>query len=289
MKKTLLFILLLVLGFYNFAFCSSITNLSNKELGIFDPDWVSLNSNGDQALVTFQDKGLWIVGVNSTKKIADAPAKMGTWSPMDKLIAYVKDKDLVIVDSIGNIKKELDLGLRWVDSIAWLKNEKTIYMFEGPDEFYYRLLKIDLITGKFDVVLPENGNRLQLRINRANENEVFFKNNRYPGEIPEDCSLGKYNLKTKVIVPDVLKGVTYSIHSYFDVSPDGNRLILPSYITGQDTVTVLNLKKRTKKQVDINMDDFYAFSFNISGSKIVFMLPSKLDSQIKVIDGNLLK
>lgn len=290
MKKAFLLVLFLVLGFCNFAFCTNpITYLGDKELGTYELDWLSLNNNGDQALVTFQDnKGLWIVGMNSSKKIADAPAKMGTWSPTDKLIAYVKDKDLVIADSIGNIKKELDLGLRWVDSIAWLKNEKTIYMFEGPDEFYYRLLRIDIITGKVDVILPESGNRLQLKVNKKDETQILFMNNRYPGEFPEDCGIGNLNIKNRQITTDIYDRNKYRA-VFFDISSDGNHIILPNVWSDKVYIALLDIKNKRIKTT--NIECHFRVVYNYNSTKIATFVPFNSNQKgiVQVIDTSILR
>ena len=118
MKKIFL-ILLMIVSFSTSVSCQNraITYLGNKEMGAISAYSLSINNNGDQAIVEFrQDKGLWIIGKDFNKKIADAPATMGTWSPSNKLIAYINGKKLIIVDKDGNIQRELDLGLRWVDS-----------------------------------------------------------------------------------------------------------------------------------------------------------------------------
>ncbi len=290
MKRFILVLFITIISFTTSASCQkkTVTYLGSKEMGVISAFTLSINNNGDKAIVEFrEDKGLWIIGKDFGKKIADAPATMGTWSPSNQLIAYINGKKLILADSNGRISKELNLGLRWVDSMAWLKNEKEIYMFEGPEEFEYRLIKINLVTGEIKNVLPQSSERLQLRVNKANENELYFMNNRYPKEIPEICGLGKYNTQTKNSSPELYDKDKYRV-VYYDILP-GDYAIFPDVWSKnrRSHIALLDIKKKKIKITNIECN--YNITSNYVGTKIASILEDDTKGLVEVIDVSMLK
>ena len=117
------FILVLV---YIFILSSDIFGSDATVLGerlSYINNYLSLNNEGDKVLVSFCDNdqygGLWIMEKNKDEshKIADFPACLGTWSFSNNNIAYVVDSKLVIADNDGNIIKEIQTGMKFIDSI----------------------------------------------------------------------------------------------------------------------------------------------------------------------------
>ena len=197
----------------------------------FSPDdkEIAFTMNPDTVVATSTNNEIYVVKVEDIKKDEKAPAKkisvskgndnQPVYSPDGKYIAFTSmlvpghesaQSFLVLYDRSSGKLKNLTEGFnRSVGEIKWTPDSKTIY-FTAENEIFKSIYKIDINSGKIDLVLKDhhntglivsnNGKNIYFKQQKSTQPYEIFSMN-VDGKIKQITSLNKELLSDIEMIP----------------------------------------------------------------------------------------